>query len=114
MKAPYVLLTLILALGCGPSEIAEPESEIAEPEQVTQCRAIKAAGMVCAEYLSLEEALARHKSEGARAKLKERYARDEKLCKVRVRRGYNSKQAGELAGCMALVAQYEREQRQKK
>ncbi len=84
MKAPHVLLTLILALGCSPSEIA------AEPEQVTQCRAIKAAGMVCAEYLSLEEALARHKSEGAQAKLKERYARDEKLCNVRARRGYNS------------------------
>ncbi len=107
MKAPHVLLMLLLALGCSPSEIAEPE-------QVTQCRAIKAAGMVCAEYLSLEEALARHKSEGAQAKLKERYARDEKLCKVRARREYNVQQSGELAGCIALVAQYEREQRQKK
>ncbi len=107
MKAPYVLLTLLLALGCSPSEIGEPE-------QVTQCRAVKAAGMECVEYLSLEDALARHKSEGAQAKLKERYARDEKLCKVRTRRGYNTQQSSKLVGCIALVAQYEREQRQKK
>ncbi len=107
MKAPYVLLTLFLALGCSPSEAAETE-------QVTQCRAIQAAGMVCVEYLSLEDALARHKSEGAQAKLKERYARDEKLCKVRARLTYNNQQLGEVSGCIVLIAQYEREQRQKK
>ncbi len=107
MKAPHVLLTLFLALGCSPSEVAEPE-------QVTQCRAIKAAAMECVEYLSLEDALARHKSEGAQAKLKERYARDEKLCKVRARLKYDNQQLGKVSGCIALVAQHERQQRQKK
>ncbi len=103
MKAPHVLLTLIL--GCSPGESPEPEA-------ITQCRAVKAAGMECAEYLTLEEALARHKSEGTQEKLRERFARGQKLCKVRVRRGYDQKQSGELIRCSMLIAEYERNKRQ--
>ena len=73
---------------------------------------VKAAGMECAEYLTLEEALARHKSEGTQEKLRERYARGQKLCKVRVRRGYDQKQSGELIRCSMLIAEYERNKRQ--
>ncbi len=105
MKAPHVLLTLILALGCSPGESPEPEA-------ITQCRAVKAAGMECAEYLTLEEALARHKSEGTQEKLRERYARGQKLCKVRVRRGYDQDQSGELIRCSMLIAEHERNKRQ--
>ena len=105
MKAPHVLLTLMLALGCSPSESPEPEA-------ITQCRAVKAAGMECAQYLTLDEALARHKSEGAQKKLRERYARGQKLCKLRVRRSYDNKQSGELVRCQMLVAEYERNKRQ--
>ncbi len=104
MKAPHVLLSLILALGCSPGESPEPEA-------ITQCRAVKAAGMECAEYLTLEEALARHKSEGTQEKLRERYARGQKLCKVRVRRSYDNKQSGELIRCSMLIAEHERNKR---
>ncbi len=100
MRAPIAVLTLILAGSCS--------SQNEEPEQVSECRAIKAAGYECVEHQPLEEALATYASESAQAKLRQRYARGEKLCKTRARENWSREEKNKLAMCYRVLADYDR------
>ncbi len=100
MRAPLAVLTLILAGSCS--------SQNEEPEQVSECRALKAAGFECVEHQPLEEALAAYPSESSQAKLRQRYARGEKLCKTRARENWSREEKNKLGKCYGVLADYDR------
>ena len=101
MRVIYLALALLFLTGCG------------EPEEITECRALKAEGLVCVEYKPLEEALAKHRAKQAQTELRARYARGEKLCKLRARLTWSKQERNKLAHCYVILSTYEREQREK-
>ncbi len=101
MRAFFLALALLFVTGCG------------EPKEITECRAHKAEGLVCVEYKTLEEALAKHRGEQAQTELRARYARGEKLCSRRARLTWSREERSKLARCYDIVGAYEREQREK-